>query len=107
MGTGDTFHFYNYASDDTTIYIVKLSDAVATEGGFGAQVSPSSGKVWPFGAKNLRHVYGVSSTGKRAKLPCGDAGNANYIGGGSFSLHGVSFNTEGQIGEKRKYNSVA
>lgn len=108
MGLGDQFIYTTYTSDDGTDYIVKLSQEVATKGGFGAEVSPKSGKVWPFGRKNMRHVYGVTADGlHRTVLPCGTPGNATYVSGTSFPLHGRDYIAEGAIGEKRKYNSVA
>jgi hypothetical protein len=107
MGLGDTFAFYGYGSDDGTSYGIKLSAKVASAGGFTVQVNPASVKIWPFGAKNLRHVEGVDSDGQRTRLPCCVASNTNYVSGGSFTIGSRTYNVEGQIGEKRKYNHVA
>jgi len=107
MGRGDTFHFYQYVSDDGNFYFLKLSDAVADAGGFSTQVDPRSARAWGFGPKNIRHVYGKSTTGKRDRLPIATADNALYVSGGNFSLGGTSYAVEGAIGEARKFNAVA
>lgn len=107
MGAGDTFHFYSFVGEDENNYCIKLSDAVAAVGGFSNQVSPRTVPPWPFHARNLRHVYGKSASGSRTRVPIHDASVTIFISGGSFTLHGVSYDTEGAIGEKRKFNSVA
>ena len=108
MGVGDVFVFQKYRSDDGTDYAIKLSSEVASAGGFTTPVSPSTIKVWPFGAKNLRHVLGkIVSTGQRTRLPIQSASNTLYTSGGSFTLTAGAYTVEGQIGEKRKYNSVS
>lgn len=107
MGLNDTFLYYGYASDDTTTYAIKLSANVAAEGGFSSQVSPATTKVWPYGARNMRHVLGKDSAGHRTKLPIQTVGQTLYTGGGTFTLNGRTYTVEGQIGEKRKKNHIA
>lgn len=100
MGLGDTFSFYSYNSDDGTTYTVKLSAAVATAGGFSE--ATGTFRPFPFGSKNLRHVWGVDNTGKRARCPVASNTNGLYVGGTSiFDLHGRTYNAEGRIGERR------
>jgi hypothetical protein len=106
MGRGDTFAFYGYQSDDTNTYAVKLSSAVATQGGFTTTVDPTSTPVWPYHSKNLRHAWGRSGV-YRTKLPIAKPDSSKYISGGEFTLGGVAYTIEGIIGEKRKLNSVA
>ena len=106
MGLNDTFHFYIYTSDNTQPYIVKMSDLDATAGGFTTQVDPASGAVWGYGAKNMRHVMGVDSAGKRTRLACATNAVSLYQTGGTFSLRGRTYTVEGQIGEKRKVNHI-
>lgn len=108
MGRGDTFAFYNYNSDSGSDYAIKLSTAVAAAGSF-VQItgSVSGSKVWPFGAHNMRHVLGKSSSGLRTRLPISTNSNTLYQTGGSFTLGGVTYGIEGIIGEKRKLNTIA
>jgi len=107
MGRGDVFNFYEYTSDDTTIYALKLSAAVAEIAGFTTLANPRSAKVWPYHAKNCRHVYGMDSSGKRTKVPIATPAFALYVSGGTFTLAGDIYNCEGAIGEKRKLNAIS
>lgn len=109
MGAGDSYSFYAYASDDGTAYAIKLSAVVAAQGGFNTVVDPRGVKVWPFHSRNLRHVWGVTSTTpvKRTRLPIATNNQALYTTGGQFTLAAGTYNVEGAIGEKRKFNSVA
>lgn len=106
MGLNDTFHFYNYISDDTTTYSIKMSDLDAGAGGF-VQTAGTPTNIWPYKAKNLRHVLGLDAAGHRTRLPIGSNANSLYTTGGTFSLRGRTYQIEGIIGEKRKKNSVA
>jgi hypothetical protein len=107
MGRGDTFDYYLYSSDDTTGYAIKLSAAVAAQAGFTATADPRTTKVWGYGPKNLRHVYGKGPAAQRDKIPIATNSNTLYTTGGSFTLGGVVYAVEGAIGEKRKLNSIA
>lgn len=107
MGLGDEFGFFAYQSDDGTDYAVKLSFNVASAGGFNSSADPATQPVWPYHSRNMRHVYGITVDGKRTKLPIGTNGNDLYATGGTFGLNGRTYNVEGQIGEKRKKNSIA
>jgi len=102
MGFGDTFKFYAYTSDDGNVYSVKLSALVAAEGGFTVVSGAAIKNGYPFGPKNMRHVWGVSAAGKRARVPMADASDPKFVTGGTFSLHGASYTIEGAIGEARK-----
>lgn len=107
MGRGDSFGLYNYASDNTKAYVIKLSAAVAGQGGFTAFSGSIQGALfWPFHVKYLRHVWGIASTGERARIPISAAGNAKYTTGGTFSLGGKSYIIQGAIGEARKLNTI-
>lgn len=107
MGYGDQFDFYKYQSDDGDNYAIKLSQNIATAGGFTETVNPLTLGVWPFGGDAVRHVYGVdSSTDKRTKLPIQNPSNALYQSGGSFPLHSKTYTVEGAIGEKRRLNHI-
>lgn len=106
MGLNQQFAYFEYASDDGTPYCVKLSTDVQAAGGFGAAVNPLEHKVWPFGSKNMRYVYGKDGSGHRTRLPIATAGNTLYTDGGTFSLQGRAYSTEGAIGEKRKLNAI-
>jgi hypothetical protein len=107
MGVGDTFSFYGYSSDNGHTYAIKLSTLVATQGGFGSTVDPNTTPPFPYGPKNVRHVWGKSSTGKRTRLPISTASFGLYVSGGTFTLGAGSYDVEGAIGEARKLNSVA
>jgi len=107
MGLGDTFAYYGYTSDDGNTYSQKMSTAVAGAGGFGAEVDPNDTPPWPYHEKHLRHVWGVDSDGHRTRLPVSSPGNALYVSGGAFNLHGRSYTVQGQIGEKRAKNSMS
>ena len=101
MGLGDKFLFYPYHSDDSNTYVEKLSENVAAAGGFGAAVDPNSGPGWLYGAKSMRHVYGLDPAGNRTRLPISEATNTLYTSGGAFTLNGRTYAVEGMIGEKR------
>lgn len=108
MGRGDTFNFYTYHSDNGSDYAIKLSNAVAAQGGFVPITGSVSGaQVWSFGAKNMRHVLGKSSGGLRTKLPIAQPSNTLFISGGNFTLGSTAYGIEGIIGEKRKLNNIA
>ncbi len=96
--------FYSYTSDNGTAYQVAITADDASAGAFGSAVVYGSLPTLPRGWK-MRHVYGVSGTGIRTKIPCGLPANTNYVSGGTFTKHAVSFTTEGQIGEKRTAKS--
>ena len=106
MGLGDIFNFYQYGSDSTALYAIKLSALDATVGGFTTIVDPTSTAVWPYGAKNMRHIYGKTASGVRTKVPCAYPTNPLYQSGGSFTLRGRAYTVEGCIGEKRKLNHI-
>lgn len=106
MGFGDQFAFYGYDSDDTKSYVVKLSIAQAAEGGFSLVSNPLSAPGWPFNPKNMRHVWGKSASGKRAKLYCAAPDNTKYTSGGTFQVHGTSYTVEGAIGERRPLSAL-
>ncbi len=92
--------FALYVSDDGNTYPVGTTVDNASAGGLTVTVDPTANPALPRGYK-MRHVYGVSSTGVRSKIPIGQASNALYTAGGSFTKNGVSFNIEGRIGEIR------
>src|SRR6266540_3146739 len=102
MGFGDDFKYYGYQSDDTQTYVVKLAAGTGTAGGFTEVTDPLSLGQYPYGPKNMRHVWGVSSTGKRARLPIKGPDTALFISGGTFALHSVTYTVQGAIGEARK-----
>lgn len=106
MGYGDTFNFFDYTGDDGANYVVKLSTAVATEGGFAANVSGSGTPPWGYGPKNMRHVWGKSASGKRAKLPIADPTDTKFVDGGTFTLHSTPYSIQGAIGERRARNAL-
>ncbi len=101
---GLTRHFYSYTSDNGTAYQVAITDNDAVAGAFGSAIVYLSLPPLPRGWK-MRHVYGVSGTGIRTKVPCSLPANTNYVSGGTFTKNAVSFTTEGQIGEKRTAKS--
>ncbi len=96
--------FYQYLSDNGTNYQVAITIDDAVAGGFGSAIVYGSLPTYPRGWK-MRHVYGVSGTGIRTKVPCATTVLTIYQTGGTFSKNSVSFNTEGQIGEKRTAKS--
>lgn len=99
MGVGQTFKLYQYFSDDTKVYQVKLSEDDAGSGGFG--LASGTEPIWPFHNKHMRHVWGRTSDGKRTRLPCADQSNTLFTTGGSFTLQGRPYTVYGQIGEFR------
>lgn len=107
MGAGDDFDFYAYASDNGYQFSLKLTALVASQGGFTSKVDPRVVAPWPFGPKNVRHVYGVTTTGKRTRLPIATNSQTLYVSGGTFTLAAGTYTVEGAIGEKRKLNAIA
>lgn len=104
MGLGQTFAFYNYLSDDGKTYQVKLSADDAAAGVFGSPVSVSA--AWPYGRRNMRHIWGKSNAGKRTSLPCASPLQSNWVLPATFNLQGVTYAPEGAIGEKRSLRFI-
>lgn len=95
---------YEYQSDDGNTYQVGLSEVNGTQGDFATATVgalPGYPRGWV-----MRHVYGVSSTGARNKLPCSNTGHTGFLSGGSFTKNGVAFTIEGKIGEKRTNKGI-
>lgn len=101
MGYGDKFHFYDYESDDTNHYAIKLTELVAAQGGFTSIVSPKTSYTWSYGHGNLRHVTGVTTAGKRASIPIQSPSNDKYTSGGTFTLHSETYTILGSEGERQ------
>ena len=101
--------WFTYVSDNGNPYTIKLSNAVATAGGFSGTSPPLGGTqaVWPWHARDMRHVTGVSGTGKRARLPVALNVNALYQSGGSFTIAAGTFTVTGAEGENRRATDVA
>lgn len=106
MGLDDDFGWYSYVSDNGSTYAVKLSVAVATAGSWSEFSGNIANNGWPFGAKNMRYCWGVTSAGQRARLPLPSNSITLYQEGGSFTLHGRSYDVDGIIGEKRKVSAL-
>ena len=108
MATGDTFGWYSYNSDDGSIYTLKMSTAEATAGGFSAGSSPlnATSFVWPWHTRDIRHVNGVSSAGKRNSLKIADASSTMFQNGGTYTLHSVVYTILGAEGERRPASHV-
>ena len=106
MGFGDTFSFVQYTGDSGTAYAVKLSAAVAAQGGFSTALSPIGNPVWPWKAHMMRHVNGKSASGKYARIPLATNSNSDYVSGGTFSLHGIEYTILGAEGERRPANAI-
>ncbi len=106
MSVGDTFAFYPYVSDNGQTYSVKLSAAEAAAGGFGA-AGPFT-QAWPYHYRDLRHVTGYNTANpvKKGRLICADNVNALYTSGGTWTLHGSTFQVQGAEGERRPANHV-
>jgi hypothetical protein len=100
--------WYTYVSDNGNPYTVKLSAAVATAGGFSSTSPPLGGSqpVWPWHARDMRHVTGVAGT-KRARCPMALNVNALYQSGGSFTIAAGTFTVTGAEGENRRATNVA
>jgi len=104
-----SFVYAVYKSDNGNSYVVKVSQQTASQGGFtGFTGNIGNALIWPYGAKNMRHVWGYNSTnGKRAKLPIADKSNSKFTSGGTFTTPNGTYVIEGSIGEARKLNHVA
>lgn len=106
MGVGDVFHFYEYKSDNTNNYALKLSEHVAAAGGFSTVVDPLVIPPWPFHERNVRHVLGDDGAGHSTRLPVQSNTTSLYVSGGSFTIGARTYSSGGAIGEKRKLNSI-
>lgn len=106
MGLNDTFYYAEYHSDDGNTYVVKVSDAVGTAGGFAASSTPLGTPGYPFGPRNMRHVWGRDGDGNRTRLPLAASNASLFTDGGTFSLHGRTYVVQGAIGEKRALSYI-
>jgi hypothetical protein len=89
-----------YKSDDGNTYQIATTNFNILANGATAEAPgahPEVPKRW-----RVRHVYGLSSGGIRAKIPILDPANAVYVGSGhTFTKNSVSFTVQGIIGETR------
>ena len=110
MGFGDTFGYYLYTSDNTNQYVVKLSQADATAGGFGGTVNPLNFSAWPFNYRDLRHVtgYNTAAPEKKGRLIIATNSTTLYVNGGTWtnSNTGASYQTQGAEGERRPASHI-
>lgn len=109
MGLGDTFGYFDYNSDDGTTYVIKLSTAVATAGGFSAASGGPIGgtnTVWPWHESDMRHVTGRDGSGHRARCPIASPSNTLFQSGGTFTIHSRGYVVTGAEGERRVANHV-
>lgn len=105
-----TRQFYLYTSDNKTLYAILLYPETATQGGFdptqASKILDGTYPVWCWHPKSMRHVTGVSTSGKKARLPIAKNDNAKYVNGGQFTLGAVTYNIRGCEGENRRGNQV-
>jgi hypothetical protein len=107
MGFGDTFSYYEYESDDTKTYNVKLSAITAANGGFTEADSAFSNPSWPFDEKDMRHVAGNDGAHHESRQPIASNTNALYQNAaGTFTAHGREFTITSAMGENRKITHV-
>jgi hypothetical protein len=108
MSFGDTFGYFSYQSDDGNSYTVKMSAAIASQGGYSATTAPIAGgqPVWPYHAHDMRHVTGKFGT-SRARCPIASASNGKYMAGGTFTLNAIVYVITGAEGERRVASHVA
>lgn len=106
MGFGDEFNYYEYHSDDGNTYNVKLSLLIGAAGGFNVATSPLSNPGYPYNPGNMRHLWGVSSEGKRSRLPVANSLSSLFVEGGSWSMHGQTYVSQGAIGERRVASAI-
>ena len=89
---------YDYTSDDTATYCVRMRTALATQGGFSA--SSSTQPNYPRGWR-MRYVLGRASDGTKKKLHCSENTNSKFQSGGTFSVAGETYTIMGREGERR------
>jgi hypothetical protein len=109
MGYGDHFALYNYQGDDGNTYNIKLSAADAAASAMTASTTYFPVNAWGFKAKDLRHVTGKTSAGKKGRLVVGSAAHPLYKGtqqAWTNSNTGASYNVTGIEGENRKGSHV-
>lgn len=110
MGFGDTFIYTLYTSDNGTQYVVKLTQADATAGGFGGSVNPLNFPAWPFNYRDLRHVTGYDTSFKprKGRLILATNGNVLYKNGGTWTNNntGITYQTQGAEGERRPASHI-
>ena len=92
--------FAAYQSDDGTTYMVGTTGDNAAAGGLTI-ITPGSGVPSLPRGYVMRHVYGVAPDGSRTKVPIGTATTSLWTSGGSFNKYGITYSSEGKIGEKR------
>lgn len=103
MGLGDIFKFVKYTDDEGQGWVVKVSQNEFNSpgnGGSGGSISPTSLPAWPYGIKNLRHVWGKDPFGHRTKMKCFALSAGIYQGTqATFSLNGRTYTVQGRKGE--------
>lgn len=92
---------FEYKSDDGNTYYVGLSVSVGLTAGFNlapAGALPNYPRGW-----KMRRVYGKENGGySHSSMPVPDASYAAFSGAPySWTTHGVTYNAQGRVGEKR------
>lgn len=89
---------YDYTSDDTSDYCVRMRTALATAGGFSTSTSnqPNYPRAW-----RMRYVLGSTSGGLKKKLHIQGPSETLFVSGGTFTVSGNTFTVQGAVGEKR------
>jgi len=110
MGFGDTFGYFLYTSDNGNDYVIKLSQADATAGGFGAEVNPLNFSAWPFNQRDLRHVtgYDVNFRARKGRLVIASNTDTLFTNGGTWtnSNTNITYQTQGAEGERRPASHI-
>lgn len=102
MGQGDTFGWYIYNSDNGQSYNIKLSALEAAAS--GAQPSDLNAyPAWPWHKRDLRHVDGVTGSGKRGVLYIMSAVSSLFAmrTANSWTMGAYTYQVTGAEGERR------
>jgi hypothetical protein len=97
-----------YNDDEDDKISIKMSKGNADAQGAAFSAQPPQDVYWPFGHKNLRHVTGKASTGKRSRLVVCSQDWTVYQNGGTWtnSETSVVYTLEGKMGERKPANHV-
>lgn len=102
--------FIVYTTDAGSETSIKCSAATASFNGLALTKYPPRDTAWPFGRRNLRHVYGVSPAGRTYVMTVCDEGDFAALKPGSDKFNnskGEQCTISAKVGERILFKYVS
>jgi len=106
MTLGDTQSYYAYTSDNTKVYNKKLYDQIGAASNLDDS-SAGAHEPWPWKARDMRHVTGVTADGAhRSRLVVDPDDDRFKNAAGTWTAYGKTYTITGAEGERRPSSHV-